>query len=178
MNFITKHIRRKKELLFACKDRKAVYMPAEKLSSAIVIGDAGTPESENMLSLVRKWAADYGVTAYSVYFSLKARRGRDKNGDAAKGDIVLFRNDIRLAGIPKNDFLKEILGKRYDLLICTASPLHYPVEFVVKCCNASFKAGIDKSRIDLFDMLVTGDKSGSEKIEFMLDSITKIKGED
>ena len=53
----------------------------------------------------------------------------------------------------------------------------YPVEFIVKCCTASFKTGISDKPDGLFDLVVAGDKGVIEKTEFLLKTLSKIKND-
>ncbi len=176
MNFICRHIRKKKESLFADPERKAAFMPSDKISEALVICDRPSAETDEALEDIRQWAAKYGIGLFILYFSI-TEKGKTPNGQQADS-LTVCKNDIGLFKIPRLERLESILRRRFDILICATPATSYPVEFTVKCCTASFKAGIEEKREGLFDLLVAGNKGCKEKISFLLNTLSKIKNED
>ena len=129
-------------------------------------------------------AKRHGIRLYTVNFEFKAKRAGAADPE---NTVTIYKDEINIYGIPANTGLKGLLDDRFDLLICTCNgaekdgTMPYPVEFVVKCCNALFKAGTG-GRTSLFDMCVSGGKDGNdrkndnaEQVEFLLHTLSTIK---
>ena len=168
MNFIVRYIRHKKEMEYIHADRKPEFLTADRISRAVAVFDTGSPDYGKDLKTVSEWAKRAGAAD-------------------PENTVTIYKDEINIYGIPANTGLKGLLDDRFDLLICTCNgaeedgTMPYPVEFVVKCCNALFKAGTG-GRTSLFDMCVSGGKDGNnrkndnaEQVEFLLHTLSTIK---
>lgn len=184
MNFIVRYIRHKKEMEYIHADRKPEFLTADRISRAVAVFDTGSPDYGKDLKTVSEWAKRHGIRLYTVNFEFKAKRAGAADPE---NTVTIYKDEINIYGIPANTGLKGLLDDRFDLLICTCNgaeengTMPYPVEFVVKCCDALFKAGTG-GRTSLFDMCVSGGKDGNnrkndnaEQVEFLLHTLSTIK---
>ncbi|MBO8472268.1 MAG: hypothetical protein IAB81_01380 [Bacteroidetes bacterium] len=177
MNPISRHIRKRKESLFAQPERRAVFMTPEKASQALVVCDKHSPETEEILKRLRTWTSGYDISMFTIFFSLDEKGRSSSNETESKDSVTIYKNDINIFKIPDTVKLENTLHKSFDLLICLMPASSYPVEFIVKCCTASFKTGISDKPDGLFDLVVAGDKGVIEKTEFLLKTLSKIKND-
>lgn len=177
MNPISRHIRKRKESLFAQPERRAVFMTPEKASQALVVCDRNSPETEEILKRLRTWTSGYDISMFTIFFSLDEKGKSLSEKTESKDSLTIYKNDINIFKIPDTVKLENTLHKSFDLLICLMPASSYPVEFIVKCCTASFKTGISDKPDGLFDLVVAGDKGVIEKTEFLLKTLSKIKND-
>lgn len=92
-------------------------------------------------------------------------------------DILLFKKEISLISkkdlnfwfFPKDETTGKILNKQYDILIDFDIKGSFPLEYIVKLTNASFKIGPYNEQREHYDMMIHLDTEN--KINFYTDQL-------
>lgn len=136
------------------EDRKIILLPAAQYESIIVIIDKAEQIRHNQLHKL------FPVATFSFLTT------RSEKEDKSSGQNYTFRSSDRRFGMIKNERLKELLQRNFDLLIDLSD--QSKLSLFSKIINANLKVGVfDKEENFNFDLLI----KKTDAVEQMLESI-------
>ena len=154
--------------------REVIFMPvynAKKVTIIYNTTEEGVGEAIDFLTslLDKKNIAYEGIAINTGKLPLDP-------ASVKKGFNLIEKKDLNRIGLPVNEFIKPFGGENADLLFDFAPTYNFTQDYIVRLCDASFKAGRINYDNNPFDF-IAGGGSGKplEYIEHTINYLTSIK---
>ena len=156
--FLTALIRRSRLKKYGSRVHTG-FIPLKDLRSAMVVMDGTEPQCMQYGEKVEAFFKDNNIRTSFVYIDLrKISKGVEV---FVRGEGVITRKDLSMAGIPKMKRTGKLFSGDVDLLVNLRDSGDFTGDFISKVSKAKFKIGVCPYPGNPFDLVITA-RSGAE----------------
>ena len=139
--------------------------PIREIRSAVAFIDVEDTSFDACKKDIMAFYRDNGIKGEIFYFDFR------KIGDAERLITsitnTILKKDLNFYGRPAKEKLDQMLELKPDLFISLINKDDYPIQYMATCCEAKFKIGRKQLPGNVFDLVITEQKTpdGASKPE-------------